>query len=907
MSDVIVTVSGSSLMGDRVTTTGPEGKYLVLALAPGDYRVTFERSGFQPMTAAVDVRSGFTATLDATLQLAALAETVTVAPRPAVIDRYATAIGQAFTSEQLARLPNSRSMFAVLSSTPGVQVSRFEVGASAGDAGGAFGAYGTRGSNRPMVEGMHVTHIFSFGFPLDYGAFDEVAVALAGHGPEWPVPGVHVQFIGKAGGNQYRGALYGDFEHRGWQSRNIDRVQQGTSNVASAAALSRDANRLWRSHDVNADLGGFVARDRAWWYGSVRDQDVQRRRVNFPIKPSRTRLRNYTGKGTLRVGDHTIVGFAQTGRNEQPNRLDPFGPAGSRPFNAATWVHRSEDATSRLEVSGIIWKGEWNATLGKRLFAEVRAGQFDVRSSMAPNGDAPRFEDIDTLVVTGGGRHNQRRLRRDQFHALASYFQDGWAGSHHLKAGGQLVNTVTEDRLVAAFPGSVLHVTRSGQATEIYRFLAPSASAGGIWWAAAHAGDTWRVTDAVTLNLGVRFDRYRVFLPAQAPPPGAEGQPLSYPRVDGIVRWNLLAPRIGAVFQPFGDGKTVVKAAYGLYRLAPGDLAASVSPNAAEWWSRHPWRDANGNGRWEPGEEGLPRDSRGGRAAQSVDPDLHAPSIHEVTAFVERELPSALGLRTGVVWRRDSGQYARQNKARPFEAFTEPVLIPDPGPDGLAGTQDDGPGLPGRDLPPGQVAPRGPQANVIRNVEGTGRQFTWEVAAHRRLNGRWSLSAGFTHTWSLEHASAYGSQVVRQNEFVLTPNDLINTAEGGRHRVRTWTAMAWGTVRGPWRIFLTPMLRHQSGQPFGRTFSVSMNYDSIRVLAEPLGTRRMDNVTLIDLRLERELRRAGSRRVSIFVDAFNLLNAGPAEEVNWASGASFLQPLSVVPPRIARLGVRAAF
>jgi len=903
-----VTLTGAPSMRPRATTTGPDGAYLVPALAPGDYRVAFEHHGFRPASSDIHVSSGVSATVDATLRLAAHAETVTVDARTAAIDRHATAITETFTREQLASLPGSRSMFSVLASTPLVHVSRFDVGSSAGDAGGVFGAYGTEAGNRPTVEGMSVVQMLTFGFTLDYGSFEEANVSLAAHGPEWAVPGVHVRFVSKSGGNQYHGTVYGDLEQRGWQSRNIDGALQRRSGGPGTSPLSPDANRVWQSYEVNADVGGYLARDRAWWYASLRDQDVQRRQVNFPVKPVRTHLRNYTGKATLRAASHTIVGFAQAGRNHQPNRLDPFGPAGGRAVTAATAVHAAEDATSDLRVSGVVWKAEWNATFGERLFAEARVGQFDVLRRLAPNGAGPRFEDIETLEVRGAGRLSERRLGRNQLQGSISYFPGRWAGSHHVKAGGEIVETLNEDRLLAAFPGSVLHVTRGGQPAEVYLFLTPSESLSGLRAGGAHVADTWGLADRVTLDLGLRFDRYRVFLPAQAPPPGAEGQPAIFPAADAIVSWNVLAPRFGGAIDALGDGRTIIKASYGRYWIAPGDLGPNANPNAAGWWYRHPWLDANGNGTWERGEEGLLRDSRGGAVSESIDPGLQAPWTDEATASIERELPAAVAIRTGVVWRREAGGYERQNTTRPFDAFTEPVVIPDPGPDGLPGTADDGPGLTGYNLGADSLQGAGAGANVVRNVGGTpNRHFTWEVAAHRRTRGRWSLSAGLAHTWSLEHAVGYANQAIRQNTFVLTPNDLINTVDGGRHRLTTWTAKAWGTFQAPWKIVLTPMLRHQSGQPFGRTTTVSMNYGVIRVLAEPVGTRRMDSMTLLDVRVEREFLRAGSGRFSLFLDVFNLFNANYAEDVNWASGSSFLQPLAVVPPRIARLGLRASF
>ena len=66
----------------------------------------------------------------------------------------------------------------------------------------------------------------------------------------------------------------------------------------------------------------------------------------------------------------------------------------------------------------------------------------------------------------------------------------------------------------------------------------------------------------------------------------------------------------------------------------------------------------------------------------------------------------------------------------------------------------------------------------------------------------------------------------------------------------------------------------------------------------------MDNITLLDVRVEKGFRLGGHRRLAGFVDVFNLLNANPEQNTSWSSGPSFLRPLSIVPPRLARLGVK---
>ena len=82
-----------------------------------------------------------------------------------------------------------------------------------------------------------------------------------------------------------------------------------------------------------------------------------------------------------------------------------------------------------------------------------------------------------------------------------------------------------------------------------------------------------------------------------------------------------------------------------------------------------------------------------------------------------------------------------------------------------------------------------------------------------------------------------------------------------------------------------------------------LGYGSVPVLSEPIGTRRMDHITILDLRVEKSFR-LGRTRISGLVDLFNLLNANPEQNINWTSGSTFLRPLDIVAPRIARIGMK---
>ena len=259
LPDVIVTISSDALMGTRSTVTDAEGLYRFPALAPGEYTVAFTLDGFKAVRReGVYVALAFTATVNIEMPIATLQEKVIVERSSPALDKHSTAIASTFDARQLANLPSARSMWGIQAATPAVYLQRFDLGATATGLPGPISAYGTAGANRPMVEGISVSGINPTGFVLDYGAFEEVSVATAAHGPEWPWAGVHMQFISKSGGNQYRGGLYADYLNKDWQSFNIDDDQIRRGAQGGPLLSPREANRLWSYGDLNADIGGYV-------------------------------------------------------------------------------------------------------------------------------------------------------------------------------------------------------------------------------------------------------------------------------------------------------------------------------------------------------------------------------------------------------------------------------------------------------------------------------------------------------------------------------------------------------------------------------------------------------------------------------------------------------------------------
>ncbi len=503
---VAIEISSDALMGARTTMTSAEGSYRFPAIPTGEYSLVFTREGFGTVRRdAVHVGIGFTANVDVELGLAALHDHVAVERGASPIDRHSTALAASLDARQLADLPGSRSLFAILAATPAVHVTRFEVGGSSGEAGSPYGAYGTTGANLPMVDGIVVAGIFPTGFMLDFGSFEEASVGIAAHRAEWSLPGVQIHVVTKTGGNRYRGNVYADYENNHWQAFNVDAGQIARGAVGSSRVAPRQANRLSRYHDVNADVGGYLRKDSLWWYVSVRDHDVSAQQVNFPERPYRTHSTNYTAKSTYKVArNQTLVVFAQTGRSHQPSRLDPFGPVGGS-LSATSAFNESDASTLNQRGLGWIGKGEWNSVVNDRALFEIRVGAFGSNRSQTPNGAAPRFEDIGTLVVRGGNRSWQETLRRPQALGSVSYFKTGWAGDHDFKFGAELLQTTAGETWRQGYPGDVLHVLRNDAPIEVYLLQTPSSSQSGLRTFGAYATDVWRVNHRLAFDLGSTF------------------------------------------------------------------------------------------------------------------------------------------------------------------------------------------------------------------------------------------------------------------------------------------------------------------------------------------------------------------------------------------------------------------
>lgn len=905
---VTVTATSPAQIGSLTAVTNESGIYRFPAVPPGEYSLAYELAGFGPVRRdGVRITLGFNAQVNVTLAVASLNETITVSGESPVIDTSATRLQTNYDSQNLASLPNARDMWSLLATTPSVTLNRVDVGGATMGTQTTYFAYGYSGQNRPLVEGINTTEGTSAaGFYLDYGSFEEVFIGAAANSAEMPNSGVLTQFVSKSGGNTPSVNFYFDIEDESIQSRNLAADQV----IPTPGAVIRpDGNRLASYKNTNIGLGGPVIKDRIWGFGAFLDQ---RNSVAAPPSgsfldgtPFDTKLRNYTGKLTYQMNQsNRFIAYLQHGTKTQPNRTDSSNRLGAP-------IHITSDSTVLQDSPSWVYKGEWNGTINQNMFAEFRAGQFGYNFGLDSNTGDRRYESLSTNQVIGGGRDWELRRRRNQFTGSLSYFKDNFlGGSHNLKVGGEYLDESGQTLWNQAYTDNVIHFV-NGNLTGPLAGVTPASvrlqnnanARNALATTSAFITDTWTV-DRLTVNVGARFDRYRVWLPEQSLAAGRFAQPQSFAERSKIVAFNHLVPRLGASYDLMGDGTTVVKANLGRFYFNTGvNLADALNPNTANQYSDYVWNDLNGDRIFQDGEQGALEQRFGGSSNVSLDPNLSNAYTDEASVFVERAVLADLGIRAGFVYKKDQNGWQQVNSLRPFSAYNVPVSVVDPGPDGVTGNSDDR-SVSALNLDPSLLSASNQLVTNIDGYEGTYKTF--ELSANKRFSNRWSALASFSHTWTTEFGNLYFNNrfATAVSNFSFFGSYPTNPNEKTENDYTNWNAKLSGTVDAGWGVNVTPVWKVQSGAPYGRFFQARLNYGNQLILAEPIGERRQDTVSVFDVRAEKQFRFATKARAGVFVDVFNLFNSNTAVNINWRAGSSFEKATTVLGPRIAKFGVK---
>jgi hypothetical protein len=441
-----------------------------------------------------------------------------------------------------------------------------------------------------------------------------------------------------------------------------------------------------------------------------------------------------------------------------------------------------------------------------------------------------------------------------------------------------------------------------------------------------YAQDQWAI-DRLTLNLGVRFDYFNGYVPAQDIPATPNGwvPARHYDQVDDVPSWTDLSPRLGAAYDLSGDGRTALKVSLGRYvgktvveiANANNPIVASVNQVTRSW------NDLNGNfapdcdlaNRGANGECGALQNLNFGNPAittRYADDVLRGfgvrPYNWDMSAEVQHQVGAAMSVTAGY-YRNWYGNFRVTDNQAVTPSDYKTYCVTGPADSRLPGggnTQVCGLA----DINPEKF---GQVNNLVRRAKEFGDQrqvsnfFLFSMDARLPSGARFGggLDTGTTLT---------------DNCFVVdSPQQLVNCRVSQPLSANTQIKLN-ASHPLPGDVFVSAIYQNLPGPAYtadwaapvasitpslGRALSGNARTATVPLL-EPQ-TEFEERVTRLDLRLAKSFRVRDRVRVQANLDLYNALNSGDVLVTTNAYGARWLLPTLIPEPRILQFGVQVTY
>jgi hypothetical protein len=577
---VTVEARSASQPGVATAITDEVGRFRLIGLSPGTYQVTFRLPGFQTLIReGILVRLGRTFSLEVTISQATMEEEVTVIGESPVVDIKKSGTTTNYGKEMIAKLPKGRDFTSVVNMTAGVNDENI--------GGGQMMDGASSSENMYFVDGMDTTSMYtgtsSQRVLMEF--VEEVQVKSSGYEAEHggSMGGV-INVITRSGGNEFHGEVSGYLSGSSFQANpdvKILRINPIDNVTAEYMDYPEDK---WNQYEVGFGLGGYILKDKLWFFGSFMPRFTTTDRTVELIADGNSytttqKQTSYFGQGKLtallggfRIGVSYINDYykwkgslmSQDGSGALPSEYDY--PIYGFNYPGETWGARID----------------WIAS--DNLFIGLNGGYFNIDTNQLVGPEGPRYYFGRSNIGYGASEE----------HAAGWYnygYYDGYqttkdiqkrygvnfdttlfvdlAGEHVWKAGIQFVRIAEDVDDAYVYDCNYFYwglnylspATNSTTTTE-HGYLMVREPLGSI--ANIHSDryaiflqDSWTISNKFTVNIGIRAEKENI--PSFSDLPEYQDPPIKFAFGDKI------APRIGFAWDLFGDNSTKVFGSYGLY------------------------------------------------------------------------------------------------------------------------------------------------------------------------------------------------------------------------------------------------------------------------------------------------------------------------------------------------------
>ena len=578
----------------KTVTSDSDGNYIFVLLPPGNYKVDVAAAkGFAAATYNnVKVTVGAKTSIEVVLSAGGSVNVVDVSSDGQGLEGTRTSIATTVDERRVTNLPtNGRNFLDFATLTPGIVRDPTRAGDLA--VGGQKGTL-----NSIQIDGASSDNTF-FGqssgrtgsgrapsqFSID--TVKEFQVNQNGFSAEYGrAAGAVINVVTKSGTNRFTGSAFEYFR---------DESLNANSPVVIATQASRGQPNRRNKGQINqfgGTFGGPFKADKAFFFAAYEGQRsnlpnpvilrslplvpaAQANVIPFLTPKLATYLVNrkqdtFLFKTDFNINDKNQVWVRFNQQNFTGTNLESGG-------NLNAFEH-----TGNSNVKTTAITGAWIATISPRWFNEFRYQFSRDREPGFANSTAPEV----TLAASAGGINDgtfnfgsnnfsprETTIKRNQIIDSQTYL----TGNHSVKYGVDLLF----DRIFNFFPGLFAGSYRFASYTALSNQLATPATQFAAQYRQSFAGagtgatthpnnneygffvqDDWRAAPKFTLNLGLRYD-YQVIAkpPIQNPNAAllAAGFDTSFQPKDK----NNFAPRIGLSYAV--DEKTVIRGGYGIY------------------------------------------------------------------------------------------------------------------------------------------------------------------------------------------------------------------------------------------------------------------------------------------------------------------------------------------------------
>ena len=977
-----VSISGSALMGTSNYVTSETGLFRFPSLLPGTYEVRVEMPGFKTqLRKGIVVSVGKTTDITVDLEVATIEEEVTVVAASPVIDIKSTKINVNYSAQFLASIPMNRDLYDIQNSVPGAISEGIDYRRTSSILGGTVRSQLYALDGVPMND--PATNYSMANINVD--VYEEIEFELTGHPAEvGQTDSTYLNIVTKSGGNKFSGG--GIFYYTGKSlAEDLFSPEQIRSLNVNPPESFTDAK------DFSLNLGGPLLRDKAWFFLNGRRLTWQQAyagtpetrmiRLGFtdPNKINHYGLEHQEWLGFAKLTIQATKQIRYMGMFHYNHIYEPIY-SNSVGNDAAyeyleRWDHENTYTTTH----------QFNIVLNQNTYVDVRGTYirrfFPIHS--LTQGDYTYY-DYTQKVYWGSSPYNDEYIRKKMLgSASITRFQDDFlSANHEFKAGAEFDQSEYHRDWYRSNPyyfywydyvnkDPYYYSTSKAQGRLRIRTCTPEK---GMWDVQDNARrfsgyiQDSIITGRLALNLGVRLDYSYQYEPEQTRPQlrFEARPPLLNPAItdsnallaalgeqlrsegkispfDALttpykkpVEFTTLSPRLGMVYDIFGNGKTAFKLSFARYyepiwtaKYNGGQIFGASSIN-------YYWNDLNKNKLLDL----PPTDSYVVQSYPEQDPNysyygkLKSPYMDEITSGVEQEIVKDFKLGFEFIWKQNKNIVDDFDIVNGYDPNASdeigPIWLPftfvDPGWDGKFSTADDQT-MTIYGLRADRPAPIWKGGNP---PEAKRKYWAAILTFDKRMSDKWQLKGSILYSSFKGNAGAEYSPTEGESTMFDNPNTLINSY-GPLSFDRPLQIKIMGTYILPYDFIVSAYFQFRSGSPWARTLDRVYfpsnymgfgTYDSYyAVNAEVPGTERNPSYTNLDLRLEKAFKLGRVGKLIFYMDIFNLggrggvnVNQNPAATLRYdrtpatyALSTTYGLVTSIYGVRSIRFGARFSF